>query len=205
MLMEYQAVEIYRRKISSYASARSYEDKSSLNVCLLRRESESLSKRYKITIRAIQDIWNRRSWAYATNHLWAQEQGDSDRMKYYAISAAEVRHRKRSCTHAHANNGTIALTTIVCSQTLMLKRPGRPKGAKDRQPRAKANIRPAEAASCRPLLPAKCDPAQTVSSLLMADIRVPESSTWLDNAFEPWTGNISVLQVDPFHNDWPHW
>ena len=90
MLMEHQAVEIYMRKLSINALAEPNEAKIRHAVLLLRRECESLAKCYGLTPRAINDIWNRRSWAYATHHLWAQEQDGTSQRRYSEISAAQV-------------------------------------------------------------------------------------------------------------------
>ena len=71
MLQEEDAVEIYWQKISSIAGFHGYSkemEKSSL-----RRERLNLSGKFGVTIRAIRDIWTRRTWAYATMHLWIYE------------------------------------------------------------------------------------------------------------------------------------
>ena len=92
MLTEQQAVDIYKYKLSLMAAARSDEDNSRPAEILLRSVCEDLAKHYGLTIRAIQDIWNRRSWAYATHHLWEQgNDGQDSKRKFSAISAAEVR------------------------------------------------------------------------------------------------------------------
>ena len=92
MLSEHQAVEIYMHKIDLATAARYRDEKMTPALILLRRESKGMAKRYGLTIRAIQDIWNRRSWAYATHHLWALEDNDQDDgRKKSTMSAAEVR------------------------------------------------------------------------------------------------------------------
>ncbi|EKX44359.1 hypothetical protein GUITHDRAFT_109808 [Guillardia theta CCMP2712] len=35
--------------------------------------SVALGRRYGITPKAVRDIWNRRTWAHATRHLWEEE------------------------------------------------------------------------------------------------------------------------------------
>lgn len=83
MLLEHQAVEIYKQKISA-------QKKAQLNACLMRRECEQLAYRYGLSKRAIQDVWKRRSWAFATSHLWIQEDDGEMVGKYSSMTAAEV-------------------------------------------------------------------------------------------------------------------
>lgn len=87
MLTDHQAIEIYWRKILRLTADQS-ERESRLTVISLRRESESLAKQFGLTIRAVQDVWKRRSWAHATYHLWKHDIHDVFEQRY---SAAEVR------------------------------------------------------------------------------------------------------------------
>ena len=90
MLKQYEAVEIYKHKISFIEKARPNHLLVSHKVTLQRRQSEQLAKTYGVTVRAVQDIWNRRSWAFATSHLWPQEPDETKPSRYSLMSAAEV-------------------------------------------------------------------------------------------------------------------
>ena len=80
MLTEQQAIDIYRFKILSEKSTNvddSEDFKGHNSNISLTAESVALAKVYGITPRAIRDVWGRRSWQYATCHLWPQEEGKS--------------------------------------------------------------------------------------------------------------------------------
>ncbi len=62
MLAESDAVILYQLKFN--ASARN---------CSSRGKSGPISKVFGISARAVRDIWNRKTWAYTTSHLWARE------------------------------------------------------------------------------------------------------------------------------------
>jgi hypothetical protein len=71
-LTEKQAVEIYRRKITfmqsisvPHGSARSKT---------IKKECAAISSRYRVTSKAVLDVWNRKTWVSATSHLWHNEE-----------------------------------------------------------------------------------------------------------------------------------
>jgi hypothetical protein len=68
MLNEQQVLEIYMAKLALQAQRR--EDAPDTNN---KGQSVRYSVMYGVTSRAIRDIWNRQSWAYATRHLWHLE------------------------------------------------------------------------------------------------------------------------------------
>ncbi len=68
MLKEQQVVEIYMAKLALQAQRR--ENATDTNI---KGQSFRVSVMYGVTSRAIRDIWNRQSWAYATRHLWHLE------------------------------------------------------------------------------------------------------------------------------------
>ena len=92
MLGAHQAIEIYRHKVVSKLNCQADQTSIQDQASFLRIQREYLSKYYGVTVRAIQDIWNRRSWAYATSHLWHQELNDpcQDRNSQRQINAAAV-------------------------------------------------------------------------------------------------------------------
>ena len=88
MLTVQEAREIYSHKISCKSNTRSYQ--VSNRPFSMRTEIQHLAKRYGVTARAVQDIWNRQSWAFATSHMWSQESDEHNNNKYSQMSAAEV-------------------------------------------------------------------------------------------------------------------
>ncbi len=71
-LNEDQAMQIYMHKLASILS---YE-LDPTRERPLRGQSTSLAIRYGVSPKAIRDIWNRRTWAHATIHLWSLEDPD---------------------------------------------------------------------------------------------------------------------------------
>mmetsp|Transcript_34136 Transcript_34136/g.76864 ORF Transcript_34136/g.76864 Transcript_34136/m.76864 type:complete len:339 (-) Transcript_34136:128-1144(-) len=79
--------------------------------------STLVAQEYGVSPKAIRDIWNRRTWSYATYDLWTAE----ELMDY---------RRSRRCEKCNTGQGG----HCVC---LPVKRQGRPAGAKDSKPRKK--------------------------------------------------------------------
>ncbi len=72
MLSEQQAVEIYTAKIS--LRAQSQDTAPNMNqMRVIKGRSVRVALIYGVTSRTIRDIWNRRSWGWATRHLWCLE------------------------------------------------------------------------------------------------------------------------------------
>ncbi|EKX37487.1 hypothetical protein GUITHDRAFT_116295 [Guillardia theta CCMP2712] len=79
--------------------------------------STLVAQEYGVSPKAIRDIWNRRTWSYATYDLWTAE----ELLDY---------RRSRRCEKCNTGQGG----HCVC---LPVKRQGRPAGAKDSKPRKK--------------------------------------------------------------------
>ena len=75
MLTEIDAVEIYKLKIAMLKP-------STFKSCLqdaesrIKGQSVRVAALFGVSPKTIRDIWNRRTWAYATIHLWYLEQPD---------------------------------------------------------------------------------------------------------------------------------
>ena len=73
-LNEQQAMDIYMHKITTTkTTSAQLSDHNSFKV---KGQSAPIAKRYGVSPKTIRDIWNRRTWAYATIHLWYLEQPD---------------------------------------------------------------------------------------------------------------------------------
>ena len=86
-----QAIEIYKHKLCCL-------DKSKVNGSnknSSRGSSTPLAKKYGVSPKAIRDIWNRRSWAFATVVLWKEEDPEMLEIEPVNESAVTVGDVKR--------------------------------------------------------------------------------------------------------------
>ena len=72
MLSEQDAVVIYQEKISLLQKI-CHTVSSRKQVASLWGQTGPISKRFGVSSRTVKYIWNRQTWAYATNHLWPSE------------------------------------------------------------------------------------------------------------------------------------
>lgn len=73
MLAKEQVEAIYMIKISTIAEY-SRRHKHCAIDAVMRGKSGPLASKYGVSPRTIRDIWNRKTWGYATEHLWSLEQ-----------------------------------------------------------------------------------------------------------------------------------
>ena len=95
MLSDGQAVEIYRAKIAFHNAFVNMENKRKKisSSKLMRGRSVLYSRLYGVSSRTIRDIWNRRSWAFATQCMWWEEKESiscGQEMHFTDISETEV-------------------------------------------------------------------------------------------------------------------
>ncbi len=62
MLKERDAVKLYQMKVSASAQGQS-----------MKGTSGSIAKLFGTSPRVVRDVWNRKTWCYATRHLWHLE------------------------------------------------------------------------------------------------------------------------------------
>lgn len=67
-----KAVEIYAQKIAALRPS-TYKASLITSEERLRGKRKQLSKRYGVSAKTIRDVWNRKSWFGATEHLWKLE------------------------------------------------------------------------------------------------------------------------------------
>ena len=72
MLSEGDAVTIYQTKISLLHEI-SLDISSQKRMSSLWGQTGPVSKRFGVSSRTVKYIWNRQTWAHATNHLWPNE------------------------------------------------------------------------------------------------------------------------------------
>ena len=204
MLMEYQAVEIYKQKISAQKKAHS-------DANIMRRECKQLANRYGLTVRAIQDVWKRRSWAFATSHLWMQEDDGTTECKYSTITAAQV-------LQAEFFHPIFSYSMTFFSQMVQLRRPGRPRGAKDRKPRSKDQTPLAKICGRCHCAAEPFEPSLITANIIKSEIVWDRRCCADDSSCDSFTGSFEckqevsspfdedrIEQIDPFHDDWAYW
>jgi hypothetical protein len=113
VLSEELAVEIYKHKLVP----------SDKNGKMLKGRSATVAKFYNVSPKAIRDIWNHKTWKYATFHIWSGTFGPAT-TKFGFSSCSQVDGMQaQSMTSSRSLEGTLH------------HRPGRPKGSCDTRPR----------------------------------------------------------------------
>ena len=72
MLTPQLAYEIYAQKLIFQAPTNFGSCFEAANA-KLKGKSNRLAKQYKVSAKTIRDIWNRRTWTFATCNLWREE------------------------------------------------------------------------------------------------------------------------------------
>jgi hypothetical protein len=95
MLTEHDAVAIYRMKIS--LQQRIGMDPSSRNQLVsLWGQSGPVAKLFGVSSRTVKYIWNRQTWAHATNHLWGDESAVLSMLKSNEMTSPTTKSRASS-------------------------------------------------------------------------------------------------------------
>jgi hypothetical protein len=111
MLTEAQAIEIYKLKLSFQSDHAASHFDPRVRSLLMRGRSNPLSERFGVSPRTIRDIWNRKTWAYATKSVWSQEAEPQAPSKRPTHSTQQVRpplHPPRKYTRAIQRAHTLA-------------------------------------------------------------------------------------------------
>ena len=74
VLCNAQVVEIYKHKLR-LLEPNSFESCLQTAESRIKGQSVPVAEIFGVSPKTVRDIWNRRTWAYATHHLWAQEAG----------------------------------------------------------------------------------------------------------------------------------
>ena len=77
MLTDEQVMKIYMLKISMLNELLTVSRAANL-VKRMRGRSHLVGLQYGVSARTIRDIWNRKTWAYASQRLWTLESSVSD-------------------------------------------------------------------------------------------------------------------------------
>ena len=84
VLNEQIAVEIYSHKLRLITPT-SFKSCFEPAKAKIRGESTRLCRHYGVSSKTIRDIWNRRSWAEATTHLWTAEGNTAEAIVDYTV------------------------------------------------------------------------------------------------------------------------
>jgi hypothetical protein len=127
MVTEEQAIEIYKFKVDLLAkSAKEVEsDPRKALKNKIRGESAHFAKMYGIQPRSIRDIWNRRTWGFATRHLWLQENEIFQSEDVYQVNDLKFAEVKLPYFYRNFLQASTAKANSP-------RRPGRPKGSRSR-------------------------------------------------------------------------
>jgi hypothetical protein len=66
-----EALEIYERKLYLMKTIR--EEIPRTKAARLRKECILLATQYRVSLRSIREVWNRRTWVVCTSTLWEEE------------------------------------------------------------------------------------------------------------------------------------
>ena len=68
-----QAIEIYRMMPLHFDNRENIKDDTVIS-SKARGGSAPIARKYGVSAKAIRDIWNRRTWAFATLEIWKEKQ-----------------------------------------------------------------------------------------------------------------------------------
>ena len=121
-----QAIEIYKCKLS-YRHPNSFESCLRTTEARIKGQSVPVAERFGVSPKTVRDIWNRRTWAYTTSHLWHEEE------------SSEMLQNMVSCS-LNGESGMHLTTIFIQGPDLSQRKRGRPKGSRDSKPRNRANL-----------------------------------------------------------------
>ena len=179
MLCKVQVLEIYKLKISFIESHLSV---SRAGTCeqWMRGKNIPVARRYGVSPRAIRDIWNRKTWVFATQELWPLENHSyANRTERSVLEPAQVSFWNLCLFW---NN---SILTYGVQVRLFYILPGRPKGSIDSK---FAND------SHRHMQP--------TSEVTEDDLNQRNGNP---ETFPQWLNQLQGDFRDPFHADWPFW
>ena len=132
-----QVVEIYKHKLC-LLEPNSFESCLQTAESRIKGQSGRIAGMFGVSPKTVRDIWNHRTWAYATHHLWAQEEGGTASS---SCLASHVRHYspvKYFLFYPFACTIFSFLMCLLSMQAVGLPKRarGRPKGSRDTKPRA---------------------------------------------------------------------
>jgi hypothetical protein len=87
-----QAIAIYRCKLG-FRQPRTFES------CLLPAESRikgqsvPVAHMFGVSPKTVRDIWNRRTWAYTTAHLWTEEEDNEVPVSLVGLESTSPKHQ----------------------------------------------------------------------------------------------------------------
>ena len=185
-------------KISILAESSSRHDHTAIE-SLMRGKSGPVAAQYGVSSRAIRDIWNRKTWADATEHLWHLERDFSSRtsgneimpMSSVCNSLFPAPLTKLSlCLQSTAEGGDNAAQVTRMTSSSM---ENNSYGASSAQPVVSCTEQNSYEGNI-PLVPTHGGCSLSTQHLVQQE-----------QPGHPVIPNVSPEMTDPFHGDWPHW
>jgi hypothetical protein len=191
LLSEQDAVDIYLS-----GKARSFQKLNSVQ----------LSKQYRVSPKTIRDIWNRRTWAPETKHLWAENEIPLLRRKQSGQSIKSIPKNSRRAASGARWSGYQRLLPghitshiphyfvwlafenlfhkLIVSRVLVSK---------------PVILHP-------PACPGRSEPACSLQADLAAPCDAPPTDPGAAADADADAAAFAMAAADdPFHSDWPHW
>jgi hypothetical protein len=128
ILSNEQAFEINKIKLSLICSNPTGELRQHESFAKMKGKSTDVGKIYNVSPKTVRDIWNHITWKCATRHLWTELEASGE-------------YKRSDQTNGYLNDGHSSITgnhlSGRASQEPAAKhrRPGRPIGSKDLEPR----------------------------------------------------------------------
>ena len=179
MLTESQAVEIYLLKISNV-----HDGSGRTSGKCKRGQSVPIGARYGVSSRTIRDIWNRKTWSFATQHLWHME-GSRPFETHVQVETID----------------SLLLQVLWCSMKpsflqgrVCFRQPGRPRGSQD--------------SKARKIHPGLLQDISTTNVASIVYLENPETDAEGARVEQnPLRINQDAICEfgDPFHDDWLYW
>ena len=177
MLCEAQVLEIYKLKISIMHDLYMCCESGNPNQWL-RGKNIPVALRYGVTPRAIRDIWNRKTWAYATQQLWPLESSYDNFMKPRGLAPVKL---QSVFSRFYAN-------WFYMQVRMSHRQPGRPKGSQESRQEIHSHS-----------MLKKTEAGEEILFLVSGDLGLDPQ--WRGNS--PCEDRDDF--IDPFHADWAHW
>ena len=193
MLKESDAIILYKLKFNASGSKH-----------FAKGRCGPISKLFGISARAVRDIWNRKTWAYATRHLWSSEDSFEQGSDWTESSSKVLptttvfffRRLEKRVTVLQVGSGKQ-------SELKMMRRVGRPKGSRDKKARVKKIVLAQTILSDHDWAMKSsphgfCDQTFAYSQKTCTTSNTSDGLSWIDFL------RFSA-ESDPFRLDWPHW
>jgi len=222
-----QATAIYRLKFLASTSSSAPDAQVS--------SSALVAAQYGVSSKTVRDIWNRKTWIYATAQPIVQEHASSDDPAHIDITSLQLRPSKvgrpkgsrdkmpRARKPNKAQSGRLCCTESqdrtfreLCNSGLLISAVASAANNGEVTALPATEERPRESVMLSPFQPAQCiissQPYQSSPTAVLYHDCLPRTCDpcQLDASCPPAPdaaadAGSALGFADPFHHDWPHW